>query len=418
MAYDDGITNAPISIYDVQRALGTNEQDLGSLCKHANINPMAKYKPVRYSKLSPLTDAEFKSTNYGLVTGSVFNASDSNPSNTWTYNKPTGGSSQPYRLTDFDGYDNFVCPPFAFEVSGELASSVGLSFYINSVAKEVYTGMRWTPDTGITFSDLLAVDGRYLCVAIHDLDKTGSCVVILNKNVASIGQYVSTIVLYAEQQTISGMTYPAVPLLNDRSRSGHNFRFIVGMRNNNDGQSNSQAYKVLETSAVSGLTSLAMIEGIDRKTIRLDVLDTIANLQFSLIDKPTTTLAFTYVGEVTRNGGKWLKYTLSGDVYGKYVTPSNKWAAGSVSVDVYLSAAGGYVDPIDNGTSLTGQDHVWSKAISIPLAGHTYNNVNLANMSSVPIYIYKGAEVSVQVRAKTRYIYEELYAENTLTIRL
>ena len=418
MAYDNGITNAPISIYDVQRALGTNEQDLGSLCKHANINPMAKYKPVRYSKLSPLTDAEFKSTNYGLVTGSVFNASDSNPSNTWTYNKPTGGSSQPYRLTDFDGYDNLACPPFAFEVSGELASSVGLSFYINSVAKEVYTGMRWTPDTGITFSDLLAVDGRYLCVAIHDLDKTGSCVVILNKNVASIGQYVSTIVLYAEQQTISGMTYPAVPLLNDRSRSGHNFRFIVGMRNNNDGQSNSQAYKVLETSAVSGLTSLAMIEGIDRKTIRLDVLDTIANLQFSLIDKPTTTLAFTYVGEVTRNGGKWLKYTLSGDVYGKYVTPSNKWAAGSVSVDVYLSAAGGYVDPIDNGTSLTGQDHVWSKAISIPLAGHTYNNVNLATMSSVPIYIYKGAEVSVQVRAKTRYIYEELYAENTLTIRL
>lgn len=418
MAYDDGITNAPISIYDVQRALGTNEQDLGSLCKHANINPMAKYKPVRYSKLSPLTDAEFKSTNYGLVTGNTFNASDSNPSNTWTYNKPTGGSSQPYRLTDFDGYDNLACPPFAFEVSGELASSVGLSFYINSVAKEVYTGMRWTPDTGITFSDLLAVDGRYLCVAIHDLDKTGSCVVILNKNVASIGQYVCTVVLYAEQKTISGITYPAVSLLNDRSRSGHNFRFIVGMRNNNDGQSNSQAYKVLETSAVSGLTSLAMIEGIDRKTIRLDVLDTIANLQFSLIDKPTTTLAFTYVGEVTRNGGKWLKYTLSGDVYGKYVTPSNKWAAGSVSVDVYLSASGGYVDPIDNGTTLTGQDHVWSKAINIPLAGHTYNNVNLATMSSVPIYIYKGAEVSVQVRAKTRYILEELYADNTLTITL
>ena len=107
MAYDDGITNAPISIYDVQRALGTNEQDLGSLCKHANINPMAKYKPVRYSKLSPLTDAEFKSTNYGLVTGSVFNASDSNPSNTWTYLRvrPLTDYS---RYTDFDGYYHLV----------------------------------------------------------------------------------------------------------------------------------------------------------------------------------------------------------------------------------------------------------------------------------------------------------------------
>lgn len=385
-----------------------------------DINPMAKHKPVRHSKVAPLTDSEFKTVVYGLVAGSAFNASDPNPDNTWTYNRPRGKQGsvfEPFRITDFNGYDHLACPPFAFDVSGELANSVGLTFFLDSMAKEIYTGKRWTEENGIKFSDLLEVQSRYLCVAIHDLDATGSCVVILNKLVSSIGQYGYTVVLYAEQHIDSGITYPAVSILNDRSRDGHTFRFIVGMRNNNDGQPSTQAYKVLETTAVSGLISLALTQGIDRKDVQLYLLDNIDKLEFSL---SSTTLAFTYIETVTRNGNmRWKKYKLTGRVYGEFVTPPGTWAVQTVSVEVRLRADAGYVNPIDNGTTLTGQDNVWSKGnIDVSLGNHTYSNVEIAFMSEVPIYIYIDATASVLVAAKVKYLNETKDAENTLIVSL
>ena len=46
MGYTNGkITSQNVSIYDVEQALGTSETDLGSLCKHANVNMWARYKP-------------------------------------------------------------------------------------------------------------------------------------------------------------------------------------------------------------------------------------------------------------------------------------------------------------------------------------------------------------------------------------
>lgn len=388
------------------------------------VNPMAKYKPVRFNKLAALTDDEFKGTGYGLSAGNTFNASDINPDNAWTYLKPRGKAptpttydfpeDEPYRDTDFNRYDHKACPPFAFDVSGHLASSVGLTFFIDTMSKEIYIGSRWMEETCIRFSELIQVKDRYLCVAIHDLDKTGSCVVILNKNVKDIGQYGSTVVLYAEEQKISGTTYPAVGLLSERDRNGHTFRFIVGMRNNNDGQPPGQPYKVLDTTAVSGLTSLALVKGIDRKDVTLFLLDNIGKLGFSL---SSTTLAFTYIETVTRSGAQWKKYKLSGRVYGKFVTPSGQWAVKTVSVDVRLRSDGGYVNPDDNGNSLIGKDNVWSKGnIDVHLESHTYDNVEIAFMYEVPIYIYKDASASVQVSAKVKYISETKDAENTIIV--
>lgn len=414
--YVDSSVTPPIgvSVADVQSALGTSKYFVNELCTFNNINPMAKHKPVRYNTVAALTDSQFKSTNYGLSEGPLFNASETDPNNTWVYNKPRGGN-EPYRITDFNKYDRLACPPFAFEVSGELDNSVGLTFYIDSMSKEVYKGMRWSEDTCIKFSELLAVQGRYLCVAIHDLDKTGSCVVIFNKEVSTIGQYGYTVTLYAETTTISGVTYPGVDLLSERDRNGHRFRFIVGMRNNNDGQSVIQPYKVLGTNQVSGLTSLALTEGIDRKDVMLTLLDTISDLKFSL---SSNNLSFSYQGTVLRNGGEqWKKYLLSGRIYGTFVTPSGQWAVDSVSVDVFLRADAGYVNPDDNGISIVGKDNVWSKGnIDISQNNHTYNNVEVGNLYQVPVYIYKDAPASVQVSARVRYVSEKMDAENKIIV--
>lgn len=45
MAYGNGIITSPVSIYDVQQALGNSSPDLGTLCKASQINKWAKYKP-------------------------------------------------------------------------------------------------------------------------------------------------------------------------------------------------------------------------------------------------------------------------------------------------------------------------------------------------------------------------------------
>ena len=143
MGYNSGTKKitAPVGIADVQHALGDASTDVGSLCKSANINMWAKYKPVvknlinTYPQLkSDLTwkningsgglgtDAWFMATagNFGLTPLAVSYSTDDNRMltalnklanekidgglNGWTYTRPSGGSSSPYRLIDFNGY--------------------------------------------------------------------------------------------------------------------------------------------------------------------------------------------------------------------------------------------------------------------------------------------------------------------------
>lgn len=473
MPYDDGIIyvnemvtpNVGVSIADIQRAVpvvlqrvntrtGAVERrssgTLGLLCgasigdtvaasdgegnwtvvSRIDINPMAKFKPVRYNKLQPLTASEFRNTNYGMSIGPIFNAANPNSDISWTYNKPRGKLSssspqgqledEPYRDTDFEGYDHKSCPPFQFDVSGELDNAVGLTFAIDSFAKEKYPGMRWTEEGSFRLSDLIAVTGRYLCVGIYDLhpDHPGSCAVIFNKKVSEIGQYGYSMQLFANGGTFEGKTCPEVELFQGRDRNGHTFRFIVGMRNNNDGQSNNQGYKVVGTNQIDGMYSLALMPGIDRKDVVLTLLDTIGRLQFSLSRTTETGLTLRYDGTVTRNNSTWKKYMLSGRVYATFVTPQGQWAVGTVSVDTFIRSDGGYVNPTDNGTTLVGRDNVWSKGqIDISQGNHTYNDVEVARIyNEIPVYIYHDAEASVQVSAKVNYISETKDASNKIIV--
>lgn len=67
MAYGNNVVTAPVSFGDVNRALGSSHTDLASLCTDAHIKYWAKFKPVDYNKVAPLTDAERASVNYGLI---------------------------------------------------------------------------------------------------------------------------------------------------------------------------------------------------------------------------------------------------------------------------------------------------------------------------------------------------------------
>lgn len=117
------IIRRPVSFADVNTVLGTSHTDLGLLCKDSHINMWAKYKPVKHSATGLLTDAQRKNVNYGIKNipvwtgngavnkmGNFWFGYDTSSTNYpvcglltdyWTYERPTGGASSPYRLADF-----------------------------------------------------------------------------------------------------------------------------------------------------------------------------------------------------------------------------------------------------------------------------------------------------------------------------
>lgn len=131
---------APVTIDKVKTTLGETSNDLGTLCKSAKINPWARCKPINHTgttllespvvedtrkgeRLDDFTrigcgmvvpigkEADFISageTNYMSVFVQRYFGSPKLPGSTYTpyeYFPVDGGSSRPYRLTDFKDYD-------------------------------------------------------------------------------------------------------------------------------------------------------------------------------------------------------------------------------------------------------------------------------------------------------------------------
>ena len=106
---------------DMSQISSRNTFDLGRLCTHTNINKWSKYKPIHHSGLQILsesarTDRQGDGEYYGVKIrmdsmdmGSLHNV-------TFAYNRPKGGASSPYRLSDFineagtAGYNHLAKP--------------------------------------------------------------------------------------------------------------------------------------------------------------------------------------------------------------------------------------------------------------------------------------------------------------------
>lgn len=122
MANANGIISPPVSVYDIQGALGTGQTDVGSLCKHANINMWARFKPIYCAGVTPLKNSQRDNTghvvtgyaiSWGIMKPTAMSWSDYIDTTTgvvksgkWLYDRPTGGAASPYRLTDFVEIDN------------------------------------------------------------------------------------------------------------------------------------------------------------------------------------------------------------------------------------------------------------------------------------------------------------------------
>ena len=110
------LPNSNISVAMVKSELGAATNNVGQLCIHPNVNKWSKWKPVRHSSVTPLTEAELKSASSGMdipfviahpSSGyvSIMDYYRNNPNLKWIYNKPRGGLAEPRRLSDFSNYE-------------------------------------------------------------------------------------------------------------------------------------------------------------------------------------------------------------------------------------------------------------------------------------------------------------------------
>lgn len=404
----NGVISKSVSVPDLQKALSTNVSDTGQLCMHANINPMSRYKPLRNTKVAPLTESEKAAQRYGFSSITPSFGTD-NPDNkaVWEYLKPRANTTDRFRFSDFikgemsdDGYDIYACAPFAFGVEGASIDSrevegnggVGFPIYVNSGVNAYYSGskMRWTEGCSLTLAELLSnySGNAYIGFAIFDLSDNAHRVVVSNKKITQLSSSVPTIWLSSVTKTIGGIIYPAVDLLSDERRAGNTFRFIAFLYNNfpgGDGDTVNYAYKLLDNNV--DVNSLAFMDGIDRHDAVVPLHNTISGLECSLI---TGYVTLNNVGTETIGDYTYNKYRCDGTVYGNFKTPGD-WSNAGVRVKVTIRSNSGYPNSVTSPSN-----YMSEKYISLPHWSTSYNNQALTNPFS--FYVWFISYVSVSER--------------------
>lgn len=198
MAYnaEEQLITAPVSIRNLQDCFGLGDADLGTIITNAAINMWARFKPVKLATVGLITDAQRASVNHGIimpepVTGSSLTGSliQDASANVWTYERPTGTYSSPFRLADFantisQGYFHGAVPPIQinypkngwtfmrgasssriFTINFELdpsdsAINLQAEDFTEVLDLNEYKFVAYIQDIGMGSSDFILVDGQ------------------------------------------------------------------------------------------------------------------------------------------------------------------------------------------------------------------------------------------------------------------
>lgn len=194
---------APVSIRDVQIATGCGDNDLGTLITNASINMWARFKPVKYPSVGLITDAMRASVGHGIVMPELVTGSSLTPAliqdasaNQWSYAKPTGGASEPFRLADFaetisQGYFHAAVPPIMINYPRG-----GWTFMRGASSSRIFTIMfELDPSdsavnlqaTDLTSSALDLNDWKFVAY-IQDIGQAGSDYILVDGEIS--GDYI------------------------------------------------------------------------------------------------------------------------------------------------------------------------------------------------------------------------------------
>ena len=126
------LPNTNISVAMVKSELGAATNDVGRLCIHPNVNKWSKWKPVKHSSVTPITEVALKGVNYGFIIPSAISQNETSLSSQWIYEKPAGGENSPFRLSDFKGYNKSSIIPFDIFIPPIVSTEEEKTFVIYS----------------------------------------------------------------------------------------------------------------------------------------------------------------------------------------------------------------------------------------------------------------------------------------------
>lgn len=166
---------------DMTQISSRNTFDLGRLCTHTNINKWAKYKPIHHSGLQILsesarTDRQGDGEFYGVKIRMDSMGMSSLHNVTFAYNRPKGGASSPYRLSDFinengtAGYNHLAKPSVYGSVSWQPKDK---QLYLDGGASsddiQVTFGTNTDDSLSIDFASLLGASGSIKISSLYPI---------------------------------------------------------------------------------------------------------------------------------------------------------------------------------------------------------------------------------------------------------
>ena len=323
MAYSNNIITPPVSISDVQNAIGSGSTDLGLLCKHVNINMWAKYKPIYYRQIGLLTNTARAQANYGIgniptwtgSNGSIvkmaafwFGDRASEQSNApdcgykpayWEYRKPEGGEASPFRLADFSEYPVSANAYGYWHIAPAPIASSGITNYTVQAGTSLLR-IQYVADTNN--------DPR--CIHLSDLVYPGAQISVGSMYFGVMMKKVGTTTYYAVTQTTTMSqlgTYNAwVDITWDRANDGtyEIFPFCsnqpISFTSNLSGVTADKFIALLEKETVgigTSIVTLPIVNGtfsayydLDESTRNLYYYFTLDNTQYSGVVNYTGTI--------------------------------------------------------------------------------------------------------------------------------
>lgn len=177
---------APITTTKVANELQISNHNVGYLCsnQHGKINKWAKYKPIDYNGIPDRSTDWYKNTDgwcgfYPMGTSGdlKYECDNGHP---WEYVPPKGGSSSPYRLADFDGYNPNARPFLRTGVVKDSIRTVQTSAIVSSTTISItiqydmaaYSGGLTLDDFGTSSLADIDFDTAKCCVSVYS--STGS----------------------------------------------------------------------------------------------------------------------------------------------------------------------------------------------------------------------------------------------------
>ena len=265
MAYDPTtkIINAPVSIYDVQRAIGDSSTDLGTLCQQQKINRWSKMKPVAFPYIEPTRSApvaaygkqlwwwkghpSVEEVAAGLVVGNYtcgnkcawitccgikmlgfstkidalramnpvgnpYHTGDNSPlAGNFAYVPPTGGAAEPFRLVDFNYYlggANYnIIPDYGTESGTSLVNAN------NPQSRKVTCGIMCqavsdTINSELSFNDLFGEAGTSATFTVLTGVLSGNNINLVNLSVSATrsDDYFKEVSVYLDDSQVYGKT--------------------------------------------------------------------------------------------------------------------------------------------------------------------------------------------------------------------